>query len=78
MTFFITQAINGIVFGMLLFLLAAGMTLILGTMRIVNLAHGSFYLLGGYIGYSVALRTQSFILACFAAVAIAVLGIICY
>jgi len=78
MTFFITQAINGIVFGMLLFLLAAGMTLILGTMRIVNLAHGSFYLLGGYIGYSVAQYTQSFTLACLAAVAIAVLGIITY
>jgi len=78
MTFFITQAINGIVFGMLLFLLAAGMTLILGTMRIVNLAHGSFYLLGGYIGYSVAQYTHSFVLACFAAVAIAVLGIISY
>jgi branched-chain amino acid transport system permease protein len=78
MTFIITQAINGIVFGMLLFLLAAGMTLILGTMRIVNLAHGSFYLLGGYIGYSVAQYTHSFILACFAAVAIAVLGIITY
>jgi branched-chain amino acid transport system permease protein len=78
MTFFITQAINGIVFGMLLFLLAAGMTLILGTMRIVNLAHGSFYLLGGYIGYSIAQYTHSFILACFAGVAIAVLGIISY
>jgi branched-chain amino acid transport system permease protein len=78
MTFIITQAINGLVFGMLLFLLAAGMTLILGTMRIVNLAHGSFYLLGGYIGYTVALRTQSFVLACFASVAIAVLGIITY
>lgn len=78
MTFIITQAINGIVFGMLLFLLAAGMTLILGTMRIVNLAHGSFYLLGGYIGYSVAQYTHSFILACFAGVAIAVLGIITY
>ena len=47
LVFFITQAVNGIVFGMLLFLLAAGLTLMLGTMRIVNLAHGSYYLLGG-------------------------------
>src|SRR5271157_754906 len=66
MAFVLTQTINGIVFGMLLFLLAAGLTLMLGTMRIVNLAHGSFYLLGGYIGYTVAQRTHNFFLACLA------------
>jgi branched-chain amino acid transport system permease protein len=64
MTFVVTQAINGIVFGALLFLLAAGLTLILGTMRIVNLAHGSYYLLGGYIGLSIVTHTGSFGLAC--------------
>jgi branched-chain amino acid transport system permease protein len=79
MAFVLTQTINGIVFGMLLFLLAAGLTLMLGTMRIVNLAHGSFYLLGGYIGYTVAQRTHSFLLACLAGLlSIAILGVLTY
>lgn len=79
MTFFITQTINGIVFGMLLFLLAAGLTLMLGVMRIVNLAHGSYYLIGGYIGFSVAQHTGNFLLACLSGLsAIGLLGIITY
>ena len=79
MAFVLTQTINGIVFGMLLFLLAAGLTLMLGTMRIVNLAHGSFYLLGGYIGYTVAQRTHNFLLACLAGLlSIAILGVLTY
>jgi len=79
MAFVLTQTINGVVFGMLLFLLAAGLTLMLGTMRIVNLAHGSFYLLGGYIGYTVAQRTHNFFLACLAGiVSIGLLGVLTY
>ncbi len=79
MNFFFTQAINGIVFGMLLFLLAAGLTLMLGVMRIVNLAHGSYYLLGGYIGYSVAKYTNSFFLACLGGLlSIGILGMFIY
>lgn len=79
MGFVLSQTVNGVVFGMLLFLLAAGLTLILGTMRIVNLAHGSFYLLGGYIGYSVFQHTHSFLLACLGGLlAIGILGIITY
>jgi branched-chain amino acid transport system permease protein len=79
MAFVLTQTINGVVFGMLLFLLAAGLTLMLGTMRIVNLAHGSFYLLGGYIGYTVAQRTHNFFLACLAGLfSIGILGILTY
>ena len=79
MAFVLTQTINGIVFGMLLFLLAAGLTLMLGTMRIVNLAHGSFYLLGGYVGYTVVQRTHSFSLACLAGLAsIGLLGLFTY
>jgi branched-chain amino acid transport system permease protein len=53
---FVLLTLNGISFGALLFLLSSGFSLIFGLMRIVNLAHGSFYLLGGYIGLSV-LRT---------------------
>jgi branched-chain amino acid transport system permease protein len=79
MAFVLTQTINGVVFGMLLFLLAAGLTLMLGTMRIVNLAHGSFYLLGGYVGYSVAQYTHNFFLACLAGLlSIGILGLITY
>lgn len=78
MEFVVTQTINGVVFGMLLFLLAAGLTLILGTMEIVNLAHGAYYLLGGYIGYSIFNHTGSFVLACFGGALIGVLGIITY
>jgi len=63
MDFWIVQSLNGIAFGMLLFLLAAGLSLVFGLMRIVNLTHGSFYLLGAYIGFTVIGRTGSFLLA---------------
>ena len=63
MEFWIVQILNGISFGMLLFLLAAGLSLVFGLMRIVNLTHGSFYLLGAYIGFTVIGRTGSFLLA---------------
>jgi len=49
--FWVIQTLNGISFGMLLFLLAAGLSLIYGLMKILNLTHGSFYLWGGYIGF---------------------------
>ena len=57
------QSLNGISFAMLLFLLAAGLSLVFGLMRIVNLTHGSFYLLGAYIGLTVIERTGSFLVA---------------
>ena len=47
MEYWLAQALNGVAFGMLLFLLASGLSLIFGTMRVLNLAHGSFYLVGG-------------------------------
>lgn len=73
--FFLVQTLNGLSFGGLLFLLASGFTLVFGLMRIVNLAHGAFYLVGGYVGLTVILATGSFWLAIVAgAVAIAVLG----
>jgi len=79
MIFFINQIINGFVFGMLLFLLAAGLTLMLGIMRIINLAHGSYYLLGGYIGFSIAKYTNSFFFACLGGLlSIGILGIFSY
>ncbi len=63
MTFWIMQTFNGISFAMLLFLLSTGLSLTFGLMGIVNLAHGSYYLLGAYVGLTVIRATDSFILA---------------
>ncbi len=63
MQFWVIQTLNGVAYGMLLFLLSAGLSLILGMMNIANLAHGAFYLLASYIGYSVVRSTGSFPLA---------------
>ena len=49
MEFWIGQVFNGISYGALLFLLAGGLSLIFGMMRIVNMTHGSYYLIGGYV-----------------------------
>ncbi len=59
----IEQCLNGIQFGILLFLLAAGLTLTFGIMDLVNLAHGSMYMLGAFVGATVFAWTGSFILA---------------
>ena len=75
-TFLVFQLLNGITFAALLFLLASGFTLIFGLMRVVNLTHGAFYLVGGYIGLSVIHATGNFFLGVIvAAVAIGVLGV---
>jgi branched-chain amino acid transport system permease protein len=58
----ILQAINGVSFAALLFLLASGFTLSFGLMRVVNMAHGAYYLFGGYVGLSITLHTGSFVL----------------
>jgi len=77
MIYWLTHIVNGISFGMLLFVIAAGLSLIFGLCRIVNLSHGSFYLLGGYIGFSVARFTGNFPLAILAAMlSMAVLGML--
>jgi branched-chain amino acid transport system permease protein len=57
------QALNGLQFGLMLFLLAAGLTLVFGIMDMVNLAHGSLYMVGAYIAAAVASRSGSFLLA---------------
>jgi branched-chain amino acid transport system permease protein len=62
MLYFIEQTINGIQLGMLLFLLAAGLTLIFGIMDLVNLAHGSLYMLGAYFAATFAEATDSYVL----------------
>jgi branched-chain amino acid transport system permease protein len=73
--FWISQAFNGLSYGALLFLHASGLSLIFGVMRVVNLAHGSYFMLGGYVGLSVVWRTGSYLaaLAC-GALALALIG----
>ena len=74
--FWVTQTFNGLSYGALLFLLASGLSLIFGVMRVVNLAHGSYFMLGGYVGLSVIWRTGSYVLALVAgALALALVGI---
>ena len=65
------QTLNGIQFGVMLFLLAAGLTLIFGVMRIINLAHGAFYMIGAYAAALTGERTGSFVLAALAGLAAA-------
>ena len=75
MLYFIEQCLNGIQLGMLLFMLAAGLTLIFGIMDLVNLAHGSLYMLGAYFAATFAEWTDSFVLgAVLALVATALTG----
>ncbi|MGE0563935.1 MAG: branched-chain amino acid ABC transporter permease [Pseudolabrys sp.] len=61
MLYLIEQCLNGIQLGMLLFLLAAGLTLIFGIMDLVNLAHGSLYMLGAYFAATFIAVTESFV-----------------
>ena len=58
----VTQLLNGLQLGVLLFLLAAGLTLVLGIMNFVNLAHGSFYMVGAYLCATFTLWLDSFLL----------------
>jgi branched-chain amino acid transport system permease protein len=69
MLYFVEQCLNGVQLGMLLFLLAAGLTLVFGIMDLVNLAHGSLYMLGAYFAATFAVLTGSFVLAVVLAVA---------
>jgi branched-chain amino acid transport system permease protein len=63
----IGQALNGLQFGLLLFLMAAGLTLVFGIMSFVNLAHGSLYMFGAYFAATIATHSGSFVLAVIAA-----------
>jgi branched-chain amino acid transport system permease protein len=75
--FWIIQAFNGISYGALLFLVGSGLSLIFGVMRIVNLAHGAYFLWGGYIALSVIWATGSWALSLpVAALAVAVIGLL--
>ena len=70
---FLIQLLNAIQYGLLLFLVASGLTLIFGIMGIINLAHGSFYMLGAYLAFSLAGLIGNFWLALLAGAGAAVL-----
>src|SRR6476619_3514238 len=75
--FWLVQAFNGMSYCALLFLVGSGLSLIFGVMRIVNLSHGSYFLLGGYVALSVIWTTDSWLLAIpVAALAIALVGLV--
>ncbi|HHH39035.1 MAG TPA: branched-chain amino acid ABC transporter permease [Sedimenticola sp.] len=69
----IEQLLNGLQLGVTLFLMSAGLTLVFGIMRVINLAHGSFYMIGAYVAATVAFHTGSFLLGLLAALPAAAL-----
>ncbi|CUH53589.1 branched-chain amino acid ABC transporter permease [Shimia marina] len=71
---FIEQLLNGLQFGVMLFLMSAGLTLVFGVMGLINLAHGSLYMIGAFAAAAVAAATGSFILALMASLAAAALA----
>ena len=75
--FWIIQTLNSLAFGGLLFLLSSGFSLIFGLMRIPNLAHGAFFMLGAYFGYSLLIRGSNFwVAALIAGLGVGVIGIV--
>lgn len=77
MEFWLVQAVYGMSYGMLLWLLTAGLSLVWGLMGIVNVAHGSYFMLGTYVGVTVFRLSGDFVLAFVAAgIVIAVLGLL--
>ncbi|HUH86380.1 MAG TPA: branched-chain amino acid ABC transporter permease [Stellaceae bacterium] len=71
--FFLIQVLNGVQYGLLLFLVASGLTLVFGIMGIINLAHGSFYMVGAYLAYAFAEATGNLFLAILIAVPLSIL-----
>ncbi len=57
---YLIQLLHGFVYGMLLFLVASGLTLVLGMMGILNIAHGAFYMIGAYLAYTVSVSIGNF------------------
>src|ERR1700742_2617660 len=68
MLLFVEQILNGLQFGLLLFLLAAGLTLVFGIMDLVNLAHGSLYMIGAYFAATFVSWTGTFIVGALLAI----------
>lgn len=74
---FLSQLLNGIVLGSLLAMTSVGLTIILGTLGVLNMAHGALFMVGAYVAYATIVHTQSFVLAMLLAPAVVmVLGVI--
>jgi branched-chain amino acid transport system permease protein len=74
---FLEQALNGLQFGLMLFLLASGLTLVFGIMDMINLAHGALYMVGAFLAAWLAQLTQSFVLGVLLAIPLtAVFGMV--
>src|SRR5258706_1264413 len=74
---FLIQLLNAVQYGLLLFLIAGGLTLIFGIMGIINLAHGSFYMVGAYLAWSLSVHLGSLWLAIPAGIVLSVvLGVV--
>ena len=73
----VTQSTSAMIIGMLLFLVASGVTLIFGVLNVVNFAHGTLYMLGAYFAYTAYVPTESYLVATLAgALGVAVFGVI--
>jgi branched-chain amino acid transport system permease protein len=70
--FLLIQLLNGVQYGLLLFLVASGLTLVFGIMGIINLAHGSFYMVGAYLAFALSSLTGSLLAAIVLGVALSV------
>lgn len=70
---FAVQLLNGVQYGLVLFLVASGLTLVFGILGVINLAHGAFYMLGAYLAWAISMHTGSFALALLGALAISFL-----
>src|SRR5438094_565176 len=70
---FLIQLLNGVQYGLVLFLVASGLTLIFGIMGIINLAHGSFYMIGAYMAFMLSSMTGSLLVAIVVGLALSVL-----
>ncbi|HEY4724125.1 MAG TPA: branched-chain amino acid ABC transporter permease, partial [Anaerolineae bacterium] len=74
---FLIQVLNSVQYGLLLFLVASGLTLIFGIMGIINLAHGSFYMIGAYMAFSLSVLTGNLFIAIVLGIVLSVvLGIV--
>ena len=74
MEFFVASVVNGLLYGMLLFMVSAGLTLIFGMMGVLNFAHASFYMIGAYLGYSLSRFMPFWLTLIIAPLIVAVIG----
>ena len=76
MEFFVASVVNGLLYGMLLFMVSAGLTLIFGMMGVLNFAHASFYMIGAYLGYSLSAFMPFWLTLIIAPLLVAVIGML--